>query len=115
MHRIPRRPRSWATTVFVGVASGVAGGIAKLGWEVPFPPRTPEREATNPPQTMLEQVGFSPDFTHRTVTVAGHTIPVVSLGVHFAFSVGAAVMYAVVAERWPKITVGRGTGYGVFV
>lgn len=115
MHRSPRRSRSWATTVFVGAASGVAGGFARLGWEVPFPPRTPEREATDPPQTLLEQVGFSPEFTHHAVTVAGHDVPVVSLGVHFAFSVGTAVTYDLVAQRWPKITFGRGTGYGIFV
>lgn len=98
-----------------GAAAGVFGGFAKLGWEVPFPPRTPQREETNPPQKMLQQVGFSPEFTHRTLTVSGHEIPVVSLTVHFAFSVGAAVTYAVAAQQSPVITTGRGTAFGVAV
>ncbi len=35
---------------------GLLSGIVKLGWEVMFPPRTPERNATNPPQELLQQL-----------------------------------------------------------
>ena len=41
--------RRLGTAAFVGVLAGIFGGIVKFGWEVPFPPRTPERNATNPP------------------------------------------------------------------
>lgn len=40
--------RRLGTAAFVGVLAGIFGGIVKFGWEVPFPPRTPERNATKP-------------------------------------------------------------------
>ena len=35
----------------VGAVAGLVSGLVKLGWENILPPRTPERDATNPPQT----------------------------------------------------------------
>ena len=57
----------------------------KLGWEVMFPPRTPERNATNPPQELLQQLGFSSEFTHQTYTFSNMELPWVSFIVHFSF------------------------------
>ena len=36
--------------VAAGIAAGLVSGLVKLGWENLMPPRTPERDATNPPQ-----------------------------------------------------------------
>ena len=45
--------------ILIGMICGVVCSFSKLGWEVPFPPRTPARDETNPPQQLLQQVGFS--------------------------------------------------------
>ena len=37
--------------VLIGIIIGIIGAIVKFGWEVPFPPRTPLRDATNPPSS----------------------------------------------------------------
>ena len=42
--------------IYAGIIGGLLSGIVKLGWEVMFPPRTPERNATNPPQELLQQL-----------------------------------------------------------
>ena len=41
-----------------GTAAGLISGLVKLGWEDVLPPRTPERNATNPPQRLLEHFFF---------------------------------------------------------
>ena len=39
--------------LIAGIIAGLLSGVVKLGWEVMFPPRTPSRDATNPPSTTL--------------------------------------------------------------
>ena len=90
--------RRLGTAAFVGIIAGIFGGIVKFGWEVPFPPRTPERNATNPPQALLEMFGFSPEITHQTYSYLGNDLPYMSFIVHFAFSIFFGVLYSVVAE-----------------
>lgn len=109
---VRRRP---ATAALVAVIAGALGAIVKFGWEVPFPPRSAERNLTNPPQAMLELFGVSPDATHATYTILGNQLPYVSFIIHFAFSIGFAVLYCVVAEYWPKITMWQGAVFGVAV
>ena len=48
-----RARRHPEVAALVGVVAGIFSAIVKFGWEVPFPPRTPERNATNPPQQLL--------------------------------------------------------------
>ena len=43
--------------LIAGTAAGIISGIVKLGWENLLPPRTSERNKTNPPQKLLEQMG----------------------------------------------------------
>ena len=43
----------------VGAVAGLVSGLVKLGWENILPPRTPERDKTNPPQTFLQQHGLT--------------------------------------------------------
>ena len=54
----------------IGVLAGIFSGIVKFGWEVPFPPRTPERNMTNPPQALLELFGLPPDATLSNIQLA---------------------------------------------
>ena len=104
---VRRRP---GTAVLVGVIAGVFSGIVKFGWEVPFPPRTPERNATNPPQALLELLGVPSDVTHQTYSYLGNDMPWVSFIIHFAFAISFAVLYCVVAEYRPGITLWQGGG-----
>ncbi len=59
----------------VGAVAGLVSGLVKLGWENILPPRTPERDATNPPQTFLQQHGLTAAQTHATYTYSDHQIP----------------------------------------
>ncbi|REB90649.1 DUF1440 domain-containing protein [Staphylococcus pseudintermedius] len=67
--------------------------IVKLGWEVMFPPRTTERNATNPPQELLQQIVFSHDFTHQTYTFSLMNLPCWSFIVHFSFLIVISFFY----------------------
>jgi putative membrane protein len=40
--------RLYALAVLVAAPAGLISGLVKLGWEVPFPPRTAQH-VTNPP------------------------------------------------------------------
>ena len=73
----PARRRT-GTAVLVGIIGGFFSAIVKFGWEVPFQPRTPERNATNPPQTMLEHwFGMSSAQSHTTVSFnLNDTLPI---------------------------------------
>lgn len=46
---------SWKNVLIAGTAAGVISGLVKLGWENILPPRTPERNKTNPPQNYLNK------------------------------------------------------------
>lgn len=84
-------------------------------WKVPFPPRTPERNATNPPQKLLEQLGLGADTVHTTVTFNGNDLPIYSFIIHFAFAIGFGVLHCVVAEYYPRITLWQGAAFGFAV
>lgn len=84
----------------VGAVAGLVSGLVKLGWENILPPRTPERDATNPPQTFLQQHGLTAAQTHATYTYSDHQIPWVSLSYTSAshqasvrFMLSPAIMY----------------------
>ena len=47
----PKR-RKYGVAALAGVLGGIVSAIVKFGWEVPLPPRTPVRNATNPPQQL---------------------------------------------------------------
>ena len=80
------------------------------------PPRTPERNATNPPQALLELLGMSPQTTHASYIFNGNEgLPWMSFLVHFAFSIGFAVVYCVLAERFPQVKLWQGAAFGILV
>lgn len=108
----PQRRRV-GTAIIVGIIAGIVSAIVKFGWEVPLPPRTPERNATNPPQELLQQLGFSEAFTHQTYTWLGNHMPWVSFIVHFGFSIFFALVYCIVAEYWKGIKLWQGVAFGI--
>lgn len=61
--------RNYPVALLVGLIAGAFSAIVKFGWEVPFPPRTPERNVVNPPQTLLEQIGFPESVARATVNL----------------------------------------------
>ncbi|TWP24448.1 DUF1440 domain-containing protein [Apibacter muscae] len=101
--------------IWVGIISGIVGAIIKFGWEVPFPPRTPQRDLTNPPQQLLEQLGMPYDLSHAVYYFNENPRPIMSFIVHFLFAIFFAVVYCVVAEYYPKIKLWQGTLYGIFL
>ncbi len=90
-------------------------GIVKLGWEVMFPPRTPERNATNPPQELLQQLGFSSEFTHQTYTFSNMELPWVSFIVHFSFSIVIAIIYCILVKKYAYLAIGQGAVFGIAI
>lgn len=115
MATTPVNRRRYPAALAAGVLAGAISAIFKFGWEVPLPPRTAARNATNPPQELLQQLGFTQHFTHLTYTYNGWQLPYVSFIIHFAFSIGFAVLYALVAERWPRIKLWQGAAFGFAV
>lgn len=111
----PPQNRRYALAVLLGLIGGLFSAIVKFGWEVPFPPRTPERNATNPPQTLLEQLGMSPDAAHTMVVFNGNELPIYSFIIHFSFSIAFALIYCLVAERYTAITLWQGAAFGLAV
>ncbi|MFT8363034.1 MAG: DUF1440 domain-containing protein [Sporolactobacillus sp.] len=101
--------------VVAGAAAGLISGLVKLGWENLMPPRTPERDATNPPQKLLQQLGVPESATHATYRYSLHDLPWVSYLVHFGFSASFAVLYEVLAQYEPKIKAGDGAAFGLAV
>ncbi|AJC65037.1 MULTISPECIES: YagU family protein [Dickeya] len=99
--------------VLIGIIAGIICAIAKFGWEIPFPPRTPERDLTNPPQQLLQQLGMSFDLSHLTYLFNGNPRPIMSFIMHFGFSITFTVLYCVAAEFWPRIKLWQGAFYGL--
>lgn len=101
--------------VIAGTAAGLVSGLVKLGWENVLPPRTEERDETNPPQKLLQQLGIPKSITHLTYRYSGHDLPITSYLVHFGFSVSFAVIYEVLSENRQYLRVGDGSIFGLAV
>ena len=110
-----RPVRQVGKALLAGVAGGILSGIVKLGWEVPFPPRTPERNETNPPQALLQKFGVPREITHLTYTFSDVQLPIVSFIMHFGFSLTCALIYCLGAEFVPGITLWQGAVFGIAV
>lgn len=107
---------SFVTSAKAGLLGGFLSGIVKFGWEVPLPPRSPQRNETNPPQAMLELLGVPAEVTHANYTYnENEKLPWVSFIMHFGFSITFALLYCVAARRFPKITALQGVLYGLLV
>lgn len=108
--------RNYAIAAIVGIIGGFVSAIVKFGWEVPLPPRTPERNATNPPQALLELFGMNTDLTHASYAFNGNEgLPWMSFIIHFAFSIGCAIVYCILAELFPQVKMWQGAVFGIAV
>lgn len=95
--------------IIAGSIAGIVSGFVKLGWENLFPPRTPDRDATNPPQQFLQQLGVPSKLTHATYTYSEHKLPWVSFLLHFGFSTSFGAFYTVAGHYLPLLKIGQGT------
>jgi putative membrane protein len=87
--------------IAAGAIGGFVGAFFKLGWEVPFPPRLPDRIPE--PMVLLTL------FTH-------HPTPVYqSLIVHFIFSILSGIAYGALVEFFPIVALGMGVGFGLVI
>lgn len=103
-------------SIWVGFIAGMISGMVKIGWEALFPPRNQARNATNPPQKLMEQMGIPSSVTHATITVAeDQKVPYVSLLLHFGFSIFFSILFVLVANYYGIITYGQGTVYGIVI
>ena len=107
--------QSWIKLLWAGIIAGLLSGIVKLGWEVMFPPRTPVRDATNPPQQLLQLLGVPSDVTHLTYSFSEHALPWISFIIHYSFSVVIAIIYILLAKKYTKITLGYGALFGIII
>lgn len=102
--------------LIAGSAAGVISGLVKLGWENILPPRTPERDAVNPPQKLLQQLGIPAKLTQATYHYSGQQLPWVSYLVHFGFSISFATAYAALLDKKVRVlTVDQGVPFGLAV
>lgn len=109
------KKQNWLKVLWVGILAGLLSGIVKLGWEVMFPPRTPARDATNPPQELLQILGIPSNVTHLTYSFSEHALPFVSFIVHYSFSIVIAIIYIILANKYSKITLGYGALFGIVI
>ncbi|WP_323702998.1 DUF1440 domain-containing protein [Mammaliicoccus sp. Dog046] len=110
-----REGLSLTQMIYAALIGGLLSGVVKLGWEVMLPPRTPERNATNPPQELLQKFGFSSDFTHMSYQFSEQSMPWVSFIVHFGFAIAFAFIYIILVKRFAKVSMGYGAVFGVVV
>jgi len=101
--------------IIAGTAAGIFSGFVKLGWENVLPPRTPERDAVNPPQTLMEQFGIPKKITRGTYTYSHQQMPWASFLMHFGFSTSFAIIYEVLAQYKPFIRKGSGAIFGLAI
>ncbi|MCD2257139.1 DUF1440 domain-containing protein [Agrilactobacillus fermenti] len=99
--------------IAAGTAAGIIAGMVKMGWENLMPPRTPARDATNPPQQTLENFGVSTEAAHATYSYNGHDLPWPSYLVHYGFSTTFGVAYMVLGHYLPILKLGHGTLFGI--
>ncbi|KRL65823.1 DUF1440 domain-containing protein [Companilactobacillus versmoldensis] len=110
-----RQKTDLKAAITAGTTAGIFSGLVKLGWENILPPRTAQRDATNPPQQLLQQAGVPSSVTHATYTYSGHQMPWVSYLMHFGFSISFAIIYEVLSQNRRYLRVGSGAIFGLAV
>ena len=101
--------------VGAGIAAGLISGLVKMGWENVFPPRTEERDAQNPPYKTMKMLGLPDSLIHQSYTYSGHKLEWPGFIIHYGFSVSGAIVYELLRRKYPAITKGHGTLYGLGV
>ncbi|ANZ60289.1 hypothetical protein AYR62_00500 [Secundilactobacillus paracollinoides] len=101
--------------VIAGTVAGIFSGFVKLGWENVLPPRTPARNAVNPPQHLMEQVGVPEKIRNATYTYSEQKMPIAGFLIHFGFSTSFAILYSVAGHYLPFIKAGKGSLFGLSI
>ena len=101
--------------VLIGIIGGIVCAFSKLGWEIPFPPRTPARDETNPPQQLLQQAGMSHEMTHAPYTYNENKRAIAPLIMHFGFSITFSILYVLAVEVFPIVKLWQGAAYGIVI
>ena len=102
--------------VLIGMICGVVCSFSKLGWEVPFPPRTPARDETNPPQQLLQQVGFFIRNNTRAVRIYNkNKVAIAPMIMHFGFSFTFSILYVLAVEFFPVFKLWQGAAFGILL
>jgi putative membrane protein len=84
-----------------GAIGGFISAFFKLGWEVPFPPRAPDR--------IPEPAVLITMFTHvPTSNIEGWIV-------HFTFSILSGMAYGALVEFIPIVAIGMGVGFGIAI
>jgi len=87
--------------IAAGAIGGLLGAWFKLGWEVTWPPRAPDR--------IPEPMVLVTMFTHVPTPVWA------SLVIHFAFSILSGIAYGALVEFFPIVAIGAGVGFGLAI
>ncbi|MGX4594115.1 DUF1440 domain-containing protein [Leuconostoc sp. JNUCC 76] len=102
--------------IVIGTIAGVISGMVKIGWEAILPPRTQERDETNPPQRLLQQMGIPRKWTHAYFYYAtDQKVHYVALIMHFSFSIAFGVLLVLLDQYFPIVTFGQGSVYGIVI
>ncbi|QSE76501.1 DUF1440 domain-containing protein [Lactococcus taiwanensis] len=103
-------------SLWFGILSGMVSGMVKIGWEALLPPRTLERDSTNPPQRLMEQMGVPKSLTHAFIFYSrNQKVYWFSLILHFSFSIFFAFLFILVGQFWPLIGLWQGMAYGLLI
>ena len=103
----------WLKTLWYGFIAGMISGMVKIGWEVIFPPRTPERDAINPPQHLAQQIGLPDDLIFWTVEYGGQPVMPFTLVLHFAFAIVFSILFIWLIQKWTQVAMWQGAIYGL--
>lgn len=102
--------------IYYGFIVGMLSGMVKIGWEAILPPRTQARNATNPPQKMLQQFGVPKSLTHAYILYSkDQKVFWFSLILHFTFSIFFAYIFVILTQVWPKVALWQGMAYGLVI
>lgn len=105
------RVRRYGLLLVIGIIAGILSAFVKSGWEDLIPPRSPN--LIPPPIELLNMLGI--DTAKLTFNWLDVSVNWAGNGVHILFSVVFAVLYCVIAERFPKIKLWQGAVYGYAV
>ncbi|EBJ5095183.1 DUF1440 domain-containing protein [Salmonella enterica] len=105
----PRDKRYYGVAVFSGVITGVISAFVKSGTEAILPPRTPDRIA--PPVQMLND--FWIDWHKLVYSYSEQMVYWGGNAIHIIFSIVAAIIYCIIAEIFPRVTMCQGIVFGI--
>ncbi len=97
--------------IFKGIIAGLVAGVVATGvktlWEIGFPVR--DKSTDSPPLILVERAMQAA----RQETLPDEQKPLVEGVIHWTFGIFICVTYGVLAEKYPRATLGYGLLFGV--